>query len=269
MKTPDFAVSSQEAGFDKFLKVYNEYFKFDFFGNAKFYGAKNGENYQTGQAWITPITPSQAIALLTGKQLTEADLIVGNRFECIEKRHDSFSLFTRGCTHTCEINGTITDSMGREVRLDNEALNRHFKLLPTQESVKERNGDPSMYDMIQLVEQLESDKFHLQQQLNTLTSEIKRFQEKYDENGYDCSNEIKLLRIENHIDSTLSFYHKEVTDLQQQLKEAKELLEESFPIIQAAITLLRVAPNNNTLPEPPHDVIKLVKSINQFLTRNK
>ncbi|MBP8113771.1 MAG: hypothetical protein KAY50_00370, partial [Chitinophagaceae bacterium] len=74
---PDFAVSSQEAGFDKFLKVYNEYFKFDFFGNAKFYGAKNGEDYQTGQAWITPITPSQAIALLTGKQLTEgkSDLV--------------------------------------------------------------------------------------------------------------------------------------------------------------------------------------------------
>jgi len=326
MKTiPDFAVHSEEAGFDKFLKVYNEYFKFDFFGNAKFYGAKNGENYQTGQAWITPITPSQAIALLTnqttdkmntlantcfqydgsddskniirimnknhrsdfkgndkyfywiandiadtfykmdknlteippyeylalltGKQLTEKDLIVGNRFECIEKRHDSFSLFTRGCTHTCEINGTITDSMGREVRLDNEALNRHFKLLPTQESVKERNGDPSMYDMIQLVEQLESDKFHLQQQLNTLTSEIKRFQEKYDENGYDCSNEIKLLRIENHIDSTLSFYHKEVTDLQQQLKEAKELLKE-IDEFAAYPKYLRV-------------------KYNQFLTRNK
>ena len=268
MKIPDFAVSSQEAGFDKFLKVYNEYFKFDFFGNAKFYGAKNGENYQTGQAWITPITPSQAIALLTGKQLTEADLIVGNRFECIEKRHDSFSLFTRGCTHTCEINGTITDSMGREVRLDNEALNRHFKLLPTQESVNEIDTFIADHDRLSL--KIANEEIsHLQQELNTLTSEIKRFQEKYDENGYDCSNEIKLLRIENHIDFTLSFYHKEVTDLQQQLKEAKELLEESFPIIQAAITLLRVAPNNNTLPEPPHDVIKLVKSINQFLTRNQ
>lgn len=73
---------------------------------------------------------------------------------------------------------------------------------------------------------------HLQQQLNTLTSEIKRFQEKYDENGYDCSNEIKLLRIENHIDSTLSFYHKEVTDLQQQLKEAKEMIIQLNEIIE-------------------------------------
>ena len=73
MKIPDFAVSSQEAGFDEFLKVYNEYFKFDFFGNAKFYGAKNGENYQTGQAWITPITPSQAIALLSHRPLNKSN----------------------------------------------------------------------------------------------------------------------------------------------------------------------------------------------------
>jgi len=90
---------------------------------------------------------------------------------------------------------------------------------------------------------------HLQQQLNTLTSEIKRLQEKYDENGYDCSNEIKLLRIENHIDSTLSFYHKEVTDLQQQLKEAKELLKE-IDEFAAYPKYLRV-------------------KYNQFLTRNK
>jgi len=90
---------------------------------------------------------------------------------------------------------------------------------------------------------------HLQQQLNTLTSEIKRLQEKYDENGYDCSNEIKLLRIENHIDFTLSFYHKEVTDLQQQLKEAKELLKE-IDEFAAYPKYLRV-------------------KYNQFLTRNK
>ena len=90
---------------------------------------------------------------------------------------------------------------------------------------------------------------HLQQQLNTLTSEIKRLQEKYDENGYDCSNEIKLLRIENHIDFTLSFYHKEVTDLQQQLKEAKELL---------------------TLFADAKGVYQdNINKANQFLTRNK
>jgi len=82
MKTiPDFAVSSQEAGFDKFLKVYNEYFKFDFFGNANFYGAKNGENYQTGQAWITPITPSQAIALLTNQTTDKMNTLANTCFQ--------------------------------------------------------------------------------------------------------------------------------------------------------------------------------------------
>ena len=77
----DFAVSSQEAGFDEFLKVYNEYFKFDFFGNAKFYGAKNGENYQTGQAWITPITPSQAIALLTNQTTDKMNTLANTCFQ--------------------------------------------------------------------------------------------------------------------------------------------------------------------------------------------
>ena len=81
MNIPDFAVSSQEAGFDKFLKVYNEYFKFDFFGNANFYGAKNGENYQTGQAWITPITPSQAIALLTNQTTDKMNTLANTCFQ--------------------------------------------------------------------------------------------------------------------------------------------------------------------------------------------
>ncbi len=82
MKTiPDFAVHSEEAGFDKFLKVYNEYFKFDFFGNAKFYGAKNGEDYQTGQAWITPITPSEAIALLTNQTTDKMNTLENSCFQ--------------------------------------------------------------------------------------------------------------------------------------------------------------------------------------------
>ena len=318
----DFAVSSQEAGFDEFLKVYNEYFKFDFFGNAKFYGAKNGENYQTGQAWITPITPSQAIALLTnqttdkmntlantcfqydgsddskniirimnknhrsdfkgndkyfywianniadtfykmdkdlteippyeylalltGKQLTEGDLIVGNRFECIE---DSFlKHFTKGLIYPCEKDGTLESNSIRWSEFDSAFLNRHFKLLPTQESVNEIDTFIADHDKLSL-KMANEEISHLQQQLNTLTSEIKRFQEKYDENGYDCSNEIKLLRIENHIDFTLSFYHKEVTDLQQQLKEAKELL---------------------TLFADAKGVYQdNINKANQFLTRNK
>ena len=320
MKTiPDFAVSSQEAGFDKFLKVYNEYFKFDFFGNANFYGAKNGEDYQTGQAWITPITPSQAIALLTNQTTDKMNTLANTCFQydgsddskniirIMNKNHrsdfkgndkyfywianniaDTFYKMDKDLTEIPPYDylALLTGKQLTEGESDlvsdseREAEIAKFKAYPydpmsgniedeidhAKRNIYKR-GFKDGFEKANSVSHQQT--AHLQQQLNTLTSEIKRFQEKYDENGYDCSNEIKLLRIENHIDFTLSFYHKEVTDLQQQLKEAKELLEESFPIIQAAITLLRVAPNNNTLPEPPHDVIKLVKSINQFLTRNQ
>lgn len=191
------------------IRIMNKNHRSDFKGNDKyFYWIANNiaDTFYKMDKDLTEIPPYEYLALLTGKQLTEGDLIVKEDMICpITKKH---------CDDECCTVGSICNVSGNQIS----------DLLPTQESVKERNGDPSMDEMIQLVEQLESDKFHLQQQLNTLTSEIKRFQEKYDENGYDCSNEIKLLRIENHIDSTLSFYHKEVTDLQQQLKEAKELL---------------------------------------------
>ena len=297
------------------IRIMNKNHRSDFEGRDKyFYWIANNiaDTFYKMDKDLTEIPPSDYLALLTGKQLTEKDLIVGNRFECIETFHDGRINFVKGDIYPCNRNSGISDHRGYNIQVSMDMLNRHFKLLPTQESNSKVSWNRSIKDSESLnttqesVKQDNAKEFlknkkitratcytdngntfylnditvlmdeystqqtaHLQQQLNTLTSEIKRFQEKYDENGYDCSNEIKLLRIENHIDSTLSFYHKEVTDLQQQLKEAKELLEESFPIIQAAITLLRVAPNNNTLPEPPHDVIKLVKSINQFLTRNQ
>ena len=288
------------------IRIMNKNHRSDFKGNDKyFYWIANNiaDTFYKMDKDLTEIPPYDYLALLTGKQLTEGETLeidwkedfsyengnymntctfCGNDFKGHKRRvvcklcSDKMKLLP-----TQESNSKV--SWNRSIK-DSESLNT------TQESVKQDNAKEFLKnkkitratcytdngntfylnDITVLMDEYSTQQTaHLQQQLNTLTSEIKRFQEKYDENGYDCSNEIKLLRIENHIDSTLSFYHKEVTDLQQQLKEAKELLEESFPIIQAAITLLRVAPNNNTLPEPPHDVIKLVKSINQFLTRNQ
>ncbi|MBP8113857.1 MAG: hypothetical protein KAY50_00800, partial [Chitinophagaceae bacterium] len=78
---------------------------------------------------------------------------------------------------------------------------------------------------------------------------------------YDCSNEIKLLRIENHIDSTLSFYHKEVTDLQQQLKEAKELLDNTDDLLTRL--------EDYTHGKDGESITELRALINKFLTRNK
>mgnify|MGYP003520196494 CR=1 FL=1 len=172
----------------------------------------------------------EAIALLTGKQLTEADLIVGNRFECIEKRHDSFSLFTRGCTHTCEINGTITDSMGREVRLDNEALNRHFKLLPTQESVKQDNAK----------------EFLKNKKITRATC--------YTDNGTTFYlNDITVLMDE--------YSTQQTAHLQQQLKEAKELLDTTDDLLTRL--------EDYTHGKDGESITELRALINKFLTRNK
>jgi len=74
MKIPDFAVSSQEAGFDEFLKVFNEYFKLSCRGEFLFYGASDGQPQRDDIRWTNKfILPQEAIALLTGKQLTEGE----------------------------------------------------------------------------------------------------------------------------------------------------------------------------------------------------
>ena len=231
------------------IRIMNKNHRSDFKGNDKyFYWIANNiaDTFYKMDKDLTEIPPYEYLALLTGKQLTEGDLIVGNRFECIE---DSFlKHFTKGLIYPCEKDGTLESNSIRWSEFDSAFLNRHFKLLPTQESVKEIDTFIADHDRLSL-KMANEEISHLQQELNTLTSEIKRFQEKYDENGYDCSNEIKLLRIENHIDFTLSFYHKEVTDLQQQLKEAKELL---------------------TLFADAKGVYQdNINKANQFLTRNK
>lgn len=133
--------------------------------------------------FLKVVSPSDYLALLTGKQLTEGDLIVGNRFECIEdiiNGREGVS-FTKGEKYKCELDKSITNNFGypQYTFKDSEYLNRHFKLLPTQESVKERNGDPSMDEMIQLVEQLESDKFHLQNQLKEAKEKATYFETMY------------------------------------------------------------------------------------------
>ena len=48
----------------------------------------------------------------------------------------------------------------------------------------------------------------IQEKYDELCKEITRLQEKYDENGYDCSPMIKLQRMEQHIDATINYYAK-------------------------------------------------------------
>jgi hypothetical protein len=48
----------------------------------------------------------------------------------------------------------------------------------------------------------------IQEKYDELCKEITRLQEKYDENGYDCSPMIKLQRIEQHVDMAIDIYRK-------------------------------------------------------------
>ena len=51
--------------------------------------------------------------------------------------------------------------------------------------------------------QVSNPDISLQEKYDNLCKEITRLQEKYDENGYDCSPTIKLQRMEQHIDSVI------------------------------------------------------------------
>ena len=73
---PDFCVSRKANGFDEFLKVYSEYFRYDYEGFSLFYGMKDNDAYDDNETWTTNIiTPFEAIALLTAKPLTDVYLI--------------------------------------------------------------------------------------------------------------------------------------------------------------------------------------------------
>lgn len=59
----------------------------------------------------------------------------------------------------------------------------------------------------------------LKEQYNKLCREVTRLQEKYDENGYDCSPIIKLQRMESHIDSGYNIYQEQVRQLTAEREE--------------------------------------------------
>ena len=74
-KLPDFCVSSSANGLDEFLRVYSEYFRYDYQGFNLFYGVKNNDENYDDKAWTTNIiTPFEAIALLTAKPMTEGKM---------------------------------------------------------------------------------------------------------------------------------------------------------------------------------------------------
>ncbi len=220
MKIPDFAVSSQEAGFDEFLKVFNEYFKLSCRGEFLFYGASDGQPQRDDIRWTNKfILPHAAIALLTGKQLTEGD-------------------FAHVSEHQSAMEYLQTPSL--------KEMESQPKLLPTQESVK----DGSLG--IEFTEQAENAFNHYEYPslINTL----------------DTSAAFWI----GWRQAEIFFSTQQTAHLQQQLKQAKELLkkmesylDDEVSIVQAAVSSDNYACINDAqLPS-------LYLKINQFLTRNK
>jgi len=210
MTIPDFAVSSQEAGFDEFLKVFNEYFKLSCRGEFLFYGASDGQPQRDDIRWTNKfILPQEAIALLTGKQLTEREKPCANCKETIAE----CACMRNICVKCNKPVGNITFSH----------CDKCFDILhsePTQESVK---GEDEKCETI--------------------------IRNLFGKNASQLIGEYAKSQVANamHQYSTQQTAH-----LQQQLKEAKELLEKTTSFCE----------DENMYPTVYH-------SINQFLTRNK
>ncbi len=236
MTIPDFAVSSQEAGFDEFLKVFNEYFKLSCRGEFLFYGASDGQPQRDDIRWTNKfILPQEAIALLTGKQLTEREKPCANCKETIAE----CACMRNICVKCNKPVGNITFSH----------CDKCFDILhsePTQESVK----DGSLG--IEFTEQAQSafDHYQYPSLINTL----------------DTSAAFWI----GWRQAEIFFSTQQTAHLQQQLKQAKELLkkmesylDDEVSIVQAAVSSDNYACINDAqLPS-------LYLKINQFLTRNK
>lgn len=57
------------------------------------------------------------------------------------------------------------------------------------------------------------------EEIGQVKAEITRLQEKYDENGYEAPPIIKLHRMEQHIDASLSMFAKELNELKEEKEE--------------------------------------------------
>lgn len=95
---------------------------------------------------FTEVSPSDYLLILSAPEsqahlLREKDLIVGNRFECIETFHDGRINYIEGCIYPCNRDGGISDHRGYHIKITTDFLNRHFKLVsqpPVMEGKEEK-----------------------------------------------------------------------------------------------------------------------------------
>ena len=82
-------------------------------------------------------------------------------------------------------------------------------------------------DLLSKIEQLEPE--------GEVSAEITRLQEKYDENGYDCTPLIKLMRIEDRIDSVLRIYQKALNVQGEQPAVSEEEVKDEYNNLRATV----------------------------------
>lgn len=127
--------------------------------------------------------------------LTEEDLKVGNRFECIESFHEGIINFLKGETYKCDDNRSIWTGKHNYYFHSAIPLNRHFKLShQPQEEVKQDNMENIHKIIIETAE------------------------------GYYGAS-VAIIKIEDEI---TKYTNKKLYQLQQENERLKELLVEIY-----------------------------------------
>lgn len=118
------------------------------------------------------------------KPLTDADLVVGNRFECLQDifRGQYGMSFSKGCKYTCEARGTLMSNEGLNHVLSAAVLNHHFKLIQTVHEEQERQEIEDVLidsQVVILESQVDAEREknkHLQKQLDEAKEKIEKLQ---------------------------------------------------------------------------------------------
>jgi len=120
------------------IQLINKKYEVEFGGvlTQKYWITKDGHPVSTIRkpSSYNLISPSDYLLLLSAPEsqahlLREKDLIVGNRFECIETFHDGRINYIEGCIYPCNRDGGISDHRGYHIKITTDFLNRHFKLV--------------------------------------------------------------------------------------------------------------------------------------------
>lgn len=247
----DFCVSSNANGFDEFLKVLKEYFKLHLSGRTqKYYGVEDGIfSMWSSIPNVIEVAPQEAIALLTGKQLTEGErkdeleklLVVGAKIKVGKKYAEE---------NSC-VEGEIFELVEGHFEYDN-GLYTEDQTAPSiwEEISKEFNSIYHLFgnnlenfmdcevlhsshsETVPVQEEVKGDKIIIgdNENLKCITDQIEQVFKSHldDETRIELSAKTAYYYFKNGINQYRKWKEEsksETAHLQQQLKEAKELID--------------------------------------------